>query len=103
MGAEGHIFEMITRFHQNREMLKSRRERVRKIRENYLSSYNLATSKTPTPANLKIIKENIRRDLQRRRRRALWITGGIIIVLIAGLLYWILNNYPLQTFADTFL
>ena len=97
MGGEGHTFEMVTRFRQNREMLKSRRERVRQIREMYLAHYRIQTSKPEA------IKEKIRRELHQRQRRAIFITGGIIIVLIAGFLYWILNYHPFKTFTETFL
>ena len=103
MGGEGHTFEMVTRFRQNREMLKSRRERVRQIREMYLAHYRIQTSKPEEPVYLQAIKEKIRRELHQRQRRAIFITGGIIIVLIAGFLYWILNYHPFKTFTETFL
>lgn len=103
MGGEGHIFDMIIRSRQNREILRSRHERIRQIREIYQARYNKKTSKPYTPENLKAIKEEIRREIGRRKRRALWITGGILIVLIAGLLYWILAYHPLKTFTETFL
>lgn len=103
MGFEGHVFDMISRSRQNREMLKSRRERVRKIREMYLAHYEIQTSKSEVPVNSKAIKEEIRKKLQKKRQRAWLLTGGISIIIIAALLYWILTYHPWEAFSNTFI
>lgn len=92
MGFEGHVFDMINRIRQNREMLQSRRERTRKIREMYIAHYTQQTTHSPDPPNLQAIKEEIRKKLQQERKRALLYTICIVIILliiIGFLVLWI--------------
>lgn len=103
MGFEGHVFDMISRSRQNREILRSRHERVRKIREMYLTHYDIQTSKSQAPVDSKAIKEEIRRKLQKKRQKAWMLTGGIIIIVIAAFLYWILAYHPWEAFSNTFI
>ena len=102
MGSEGHVFDMIARSRQNREMLKSRRERVRQIREIYLAHYHVQTSKSQAPVNLKAIKEEIRRKLEQKRKRAWLITGIILVFISAIILFVCLTYHPFSRLAETF-
>lgn len=108
MGGGGHIADMVNRMRQNREILRSRHDRVRKIREMYFTSSPTRTSdskdpvSTEIPADIEIVKQAIRQKLQHRRRRS-WLLITCIMIILLIILVCLYLYLPFDAFVSTFL
>lgn len=108
MGGGGHIADMVSRMRQNREILRSRHDRVRKIREMYLTSSSKQTPdskasvKIETPVNIEIVKEAIRQKLQHKRQRS-WLLIICIMIILLIVVICLYLYLPFDAFVSTFL
>lgn len=101
-GGSGHIFDMINRMKENQRMLQSRRSQVRELRKIYLKHTEMPTTPRTSPHDLENIKDTIRKEIRRKKRKARLITYGIMLILLI-LLAWMIRVIPFQNFTNTFL
>ena len=101
-GGSGHIFDMINRMKENQRMLQSRRSQVRELRKIYLKHTEMPTTPRTSSHDLENIKDTIRKEIRRKKRKARFITYGIMLILLI-LLVWMMRVIPFQNFTNTFL
>lgn len=90
MSYAGHVFDMINRIKQNRDLIMSRREKIANLRERYLEltpyeKRDFYEKKIPRE-ELKRIKADFRKKIIKERRRGIFLsilfTSIVIIAVI---------------------
>lgn len=96
MSSAGHIIDMVNRAKENMRMIRSRQERMRKIRDKYYDEFQVyhsipVSENKISPDKMNAIKENIRAELIRERR--IWFIKSLIItiVLASGITIFLLS------------
>jgi hypothetical protein len=96
MSFAGHVFDMISRSNQNLAMIKSRREKIRRIRKEYLKSIpgdKVFAPDTQIPKEqLAEIKAGIRKKLA-REAFIYRICSGFILLIITSVAVYYLTKY----------
>lgn len=86
MSFGGHVLDMINRSKYNRDLIKSRRQKTKIIREKLIGSpiykNNEFEEKHISPEELKKIKNNIRLEIKRERQRALFFSLLILLIVL---------------------
>ena len=101
MSYAGHVLDMINRIKDNEALRKAKRSRYKKLRNAYATAtvrkgpVNKPETKL-SKKELEAIKEKIRNDLKRERRRAWSLT--ITFTLIITMLVVVLINFILSQF-----
>jgi len=90
MSFAGHVFDMINRSIQNRELLKSKRERRNKVRDAYFKAVHrktVFTEKEISPEELAKIKNEIKKKIRRERREDILITFFLLMIGLLAIGY----------------
>jgi len=94
MSFAGHVYDMIRRNKENRELLNRRRDRAKeaRMRNIELNQPDYDTDKITMEDIERIRKETQEWEVQREKRafRLVWIILGIAMTLVAGVLVVIL-------------
>ncbi len=86
MSYAGHVIDMINRFKQNRDLIKSRREKVARLRSMYLDfipyeNHHFYEKKIPKE-ELERIKSGFRKKIIRERRRGMVFSVSLTLLIL---------------------
>lgn len=96
MSSAGHIIDMVNRARYNERMVKMRRERIRRIRDEYFEHLNVygavhISDEKISKEKLDRIRERIREKIKRETRNQIIKTATLTVIIASGLLWFFLT------------
>ena len=99
MSFAGHVLDMINTTRQNRALLTSKRERIARVRQQYVESLHHETRRVAdheiSPEIMEKIKCEIRNNIRKRKLKMWFFAIPVILVIVCGisvLIALVINN-----------